>query len=98
MVIKVIKPPTFTINQPLLWKEYLEKYGFVVLEEIISENDAEKAINMFKKSSIVYHLPLIGKTKRLGFVKMHQLFGTKGLWFLMDLDNQIQFGSFAYIL
>ena len=25
MVIKVIKPPTFTINQPLLWKEYLEK-------------------------------------------------------------------------
>ena len=35
MVIKVIKPPTFTLNQLVLWKEHLEKYGFVVLEEII---------------------------------------------------------------
>ena len=49
MVIKVLKPATFTINQLVLWKEHLEKYGFVVLEEIISENNAEKAINMFKK-------------------------------------------------
>ena len=46
--INCIKPPTFDINEPVIWLEYLKNEGYVVLQDAINEENAHIALNMFK--------------------------------------------------
>tara|TARA_B100000674_G_C37756622_1_gene875924 strand:- start:19 stop:933 length:915 start_codon:yes stop_codon:yes gene_type:complete len=44
----MLRPETYRVEDYKVWKEALKKEGFVVLRDIISKDNKEKAITMFK--------------------------------------------------
>lgn len=46
--IPTLRPSTFSVEDTVEWKNYLDTEGYVVIHDAISEGDGNTAINMFK--------------------------------------------------
>ena len=46
---KTFKPPVFNKNSVTDWKNYLDKEGYVILENILTPDEKTEAFNLFKK-------------------------------------------------
>ena len=46
---KTFKPPVFNKDSVTDWKNYLDKEGYVILENILTPDEKTEAFNLFKK-------------------------------------------------
>ena len=48
-MVKTFKPPLFNKDSQTEWKDYLNKEGYVVIENILTESEKTASFNLFKK-------------------------------------------------